>query len=94
MGRTVNIGIIGDYDSNLPPHPETGTSIEHAATHLNLKVNIDWIPTPSLVTAADMRKLEPYDGLWVASGSPYHSMDGALNGIRYAREQNRPLFGT
>ncbi len=94
MGRTIKIGIIGDYDANLSSHPATDASIEHAAAHLNIKASFEWIPTPSLLTATGLKKLELYDGLWVSSGSPYRSMDGALSGIRYAREENRPLFGT
>ena len=94
MDRAVNIGIIGDYDANNSAHPATGASIGRAAAYLNVKAGFDWIPTPSLLTAADCEQLDQYDGLWISSGSPYLSMDGALNGIRYAREQDRPLFGT
>ena len=94
MSQTINVGIIGDYDANLVSHPATNSAIAHAADYLNLKVGLEWIPTPSLLTAADCKKLERFDGLMASSGSPYRSMKGALNGIRFAREQNFPLFGT
>jgi len=38
--------------------------------------------------------LKPYDALWAAPGSPYHSLEGAIQGIRFAREHDRPFFGT
>ncbi|MFC1990413.1 hypothetical protein ACFLVW_07705 [Chloroflexota bacterium] len=90
----LNIGIIGDYDANLISHPVTNTAIEHAADRLAVKANVEWIPTPSLLTTVGLEKLERFDGLWASSGSPYRSMEGALSGIRFAREQNKPFFGT
>jgi len=35
-----------------------------------------------------------FDGLWCVPGSPYRSMNGALNAIRFARENNIPFIGT
>jgi CTP synthase (UTP-ammonia lyase) len=32
--------------------------------------------------------------VWIAPGSPYQSLDGALAAIRFARERNVPLLGT
>ena len=90
----VRIGIIGDYDESLISHPATNSAIQHAATYLKIKVGFKWVSTTSLQTIAGNTKLERYDGLWASAGSPYRSMEGTLNGIRYAREHNRPLFGT
>ncbi len=94
MNQTVSVGIIGDYDSNLSAHPATNAAIEHAADHLAVKASVEWIPTPSLLTAAGREKIKQFDGLWASAGSPYRSMEGALSGIRFAREQNKPFFGT
>jgi len=38
--------------------------------------------------------LESFAGFFVAPGSPYRSIDGALHAIRHAREHARPLLGT
>jgi len=94
MNKIVSVGIIGDYNGNLISHPATNSAIEHAAESLDVKVSYKWIPTLSLLTEADLWELERFDGLWVSAGSPYLSMEGALNGIRYGREKNKPLFGT
>lgn len=90
----INIGIIGDYNKNRVSHPETNTAIEHTANHLSININYKWIPTTSLSTTAGIETLESYDGLWISSGGPYKSMEGALNGTRYAREKDCPIFGT
>lgn len=39
-------------------------------------------------------RLAVFDGVWIAPGSPYRSMEGALGAIRYARERGVPLVGT
>jgi CTP synthase (UTP-ammonia lyase) len=38
--------------------------------------------------------LKGFDALWIAPGSPYKSLIGALNAIRYAREHDVPLLAT
>jgi CTP synthase (UTP-ammonia lyase) len=38
--------------------------------------------------------LDTFDALWCVPGSPFRSMTGALNAIRFARESDRPLIGT
>src|SRR4029453_9921628 len=53
----------------------------------------DWIATPELARGVEQR-LAPYDAVWCGPASPYASMDGALNAIRFARETGRPFLGT
>ena len=51
-----------------------------------------WVST---VDVADPpTDLGRFDGLLVAPGSPYRSMDGALRAIEYARRHDLPLLGT
>ena len=40
------------------------------------------------------RCLQPYDGIVISPGTPYQSMEGAHNAIRWAREGNRALIAT
>jgi len=94
MIETVRIGIIGDFDPGSRYHHATNESIHHAAQALALPVEITWLPTPELEGASAAALLEPFDGLWCAPGSPYQSMQGALDGIRYAREKGKPFIGT
>jgi CTP synthase (UTP-ammonia lyase) len=46
------------------------------------------------LTEATERLLSDADAVWCAPGSPYASLDGALAGIRFAREHQRPFLGT
>lgn len=94
MNKTVRIGILGDFNPESRYHHATNDSIQHAASALAIPVEVAWLPTPSLEGAHLSGMLEPYDGLWCSPGSPYDSMQGALDGIRYAREQGKPFVGT
>jgi CTP synthase (UTP-ammonia lyase) len=94
MGKSIRIGIIGDRDPTFRPHVATDEAIAHAAAHLSVPVETDWLPTPSLERAGAEKVLQACDGLWASPGSPYRSMEGALVAIRYARERNWPFFAT
>ncbi|MEM7117657.1 MAG: hypothetical protein AAF614_34815 [Chloroflexota bacterium] len=88
----MKIGIIGDYDERKRSHVATNRALRHATAVLDIPAQIDWLPTPAL--AEDVFLLHNYDALWCSPGSPYDSMDGALNAIRYARENDKVFFGT
>jgi CTP synthase (UTP-ammonia lyase) len=94
VSDAVRIGILGDFNPEFRSHHATNASLQHAARKLDLQVESQWLPTPSL-TASDASKiLESYDGLWAAPGSPYQSLDGMLKGIEFARTRDWPFLGT
>jgi CTP synthase (UTP-ammonia lyase) len=93
MDNQVRIGIIGDYNPQFPPHLATEWAIDHAANSLHLIPVIEWIETPRLAQPV-YDVLHSFDALWCAPGSPYQYMQGALEGIRFARESNLPFLGT
>lgn len=94
MKPTLDIGIIGDFDLNKTSHPATNDALHHATKYLSIGANITWLPTPSFLTERGQKSLANFDCLWASSGSPYLSMEGALNGIRIARELDKPFIGT
>jgi len=93
MERAISVGVIGDLDPRFPPHAATNAALEHAATALGASVEVRWHATESLLDV-DPGEVLVEDALWCAPGSPYRSLDGALRGVRFARENNRPLLGT
>jgi CTP synthase (UTP-ammonia lyase) len=76
------------------PHRAIDQALVHAASVLALELEANWLPSESLDRSAGMSALSSYDGLWVAPGSPYRSIDGILGAIRFARESSLPLLGT
>jgi len=91
--ESVQIAIVGDRDLNFRPHTATDEAIAHAAAALALKVEPIWIGTEELSQNAG-RELIDAHGLFIAPGSPYKNLAGALAAIRFAREKMRPLLGT
>jgi CTP synthase (UTP-ammonia lyase) len=82
----MTIGIVGDHNRQNVTHTATD------AAFARLGAQARWVPTADI--ESDPSVLVGYDGLMISPGSPYRSMDGALAAIRYAREQDVPLFGT
>ena len=93
MNQQVDIRIIGDFNPNLRYHLATNEALDHAAKILSVKVKPSWVSTQSLSPDSVETKLNAFHGLWCAPGD-YKSMDGALLGIRFAREMNWPFIGT
>jgi CTP synthase (UTP-ammonia lyase) len=92
-GPDIRIGVIGDRAPSRETHVATDDALSHAAHALSLDLEAHWLPTPALA-AQPTAELASFAGFFVAPGSPYRSLDGALRGIRYAREAGRPLLGT
>jgi CTP synthase (UTP-ammonia lyase) len=86
------IAIAGDFH-NSKTQVAISLSIEHAARLLGVETSCKWLETNEL--ANDYAEiLGDYSGIWSASGSPFKSFNGALNAIRFARENNIPHLGT
>jgi CTP synthase (UTP-ammonia lyase) len=89
--KALRIAIIGDYTEGKHTHIALNAAIDHARAHLNFAIETPWIDTTSITT---VETLKQYDGLWIAPGSPYKNDGAVYNTIRWARENNIPIFGT
>ena len=89
----VRIGIIGDYRPDYLYHKATDASLALAARALSVELKHVWVPT-DVIAAKEPEMLDEFDGIWASPGSPYQSMEGALSGIRFAREKGKPFVGT
>ena len=94
MSKSIQIGVIGDFDPKSRYHLATNEALRHAGESLGVELKVIWLATPALDAPHPEAALEPFDGLWCAPGSPYDSLEGALGGIRFARERGRPFVGT
>jgi len=94
VAEAVQIGIFGEYDPDSPTLPSIEKSIHHASSELKIAIEVQWLPTDSLLDTELEKKLEAFDGLWAAPGSPYKSFNGMLRGIEFARRRDWPFLGT
>jgi CTP synthase (UTP-ammonia lyase) len=90
----VRIGILGDFNPESRSHQAINDALQHAARKLDMKVEGEWLSTPSLAAPEAEKKLETFDGLWGAPGGPFKSFDGMLKGIEFARRRDWPYLGT
>jgi CTP synthase (UTP-ammonia lyase) len=88
------VAVIGDRIAGFDPHDAIESSVEHAANGLAIDApEVRWFQTDALEENAG-RSLTGAAAVWCAPGGPFRSMDGALEGIRWARTQSIPFIGT
>jgi CTP synthase (UTP-ammonia lyase) len=90
----VSVGVVGDFDPGSRPHRAAEVALAHAAAASGIAIDVRWVPTGSPTAADAVARLDAFDGFWIAPGSPYRSLDGALRAIRFARERDWPLVAT
>lgn len=89
--KAVRIALVGDYDAQVTAHQAIPLALGLAAEAEQVATDFVWVPTPH---AHDLTTLAGFDGIWCVPASPYQDTEGALNAIRYAREQAVPFLGT
>lgn len=89
----MRIGLIGDHNPAVVAHTAIPLALQQSAAALGVAVETAWLPTNALQHMSNT-ELSEYAGFWCTPGSPYHSMEGALRGIRWARKQSVPFLGT
>jgi CTP synthase (UTP-ammonia lyase) len=89
----MKLAIIGDYNDNFRPHQATNEAIKHSVEKYNIELDFEWLSTDSIESNFE-HIISTYSGFWIAPGSPYKSMTGALKIIQHTRENNIPTIGT
>ena len=87
----LRVALVGDYDKSVIAHQAIPEALRLAARS-EQSIEAVWIHTASIRDA--VADLAGFDGIWCVPASPYASMEGALDAIRYARESSRPFLGT
>jgi CTP synthase (UTP-ammonia lyase) len=89
----VKLAIIGDFKKENATHKATNAAIGHSLEAMNSGMEVHWVATDSILSQFQ-RITGEYHGFLIAPGSPYASMEGVLEIIRYARENDVPVLGT
>ncbi|PRA25020.1 CTP synthase C-terminal region-related (seleno)protein [Pseudomonas poae] len=84
----LHLALIGDYNPDVIAHQAIPLALQQAADSLGLTVHVQWLDTDHLPP------LQGFDAFWCVPASPYRDTEGALQAIRFAREQKRPFLGT
>jgi CTP synthase len=97
----VEIGIVGKYVEYEDSYKSLKEALVHGALAENLKLKVTWIEAEGLETVdaegrptnAYEEQLRGFDGILVPGGFGKRGIEGMLNAIKYAREQQVPYFG-
>lgn len=84
--------VVGDRDDAVYTLRAIDDALAHVAELRRGPIDWRWIATDAPRPALDAA-LADADAVWLAPGSPYASMDGALHAIRVAREGGIPFLG-
>jgi CTP synthase len=94
----VVIGIVGKYVEYEDSYKSLKEALTHGAISQNLKLKVKWVEAENLETKTPEDRsyesqLEGFDGILVPGGFGKRGIEGMLNAIRYARENQVPYFG-
>jgi len=97
--RIVRIAMIGKYldigDYQLTDsYISVNEALKHAAAKNNAKVEIKWVDSKTLEKEVNISEaLKGYDGILIPGGFGTSGVEGKINAIKYARENNVPFLG-
>ncbi|MDV7187279.1 CTP synthase [Lutibacter sp. TH_r2] len=89
----IEIGLIGKYVELHDAYKSITEAFIHAGAENEVKVNINWIHSEDLTVLNVPRKLKDLDGILVAPGFGERGIEGKIDAVRYARENNIPFLG-
>jgi CTP synthase len=94
----VSIAIVGKYVEYEDSYKSLKEALTHGALAKNLKLKVTWIEAEGLESKHEgdesyQSQLQGFDGILVPGGFGKRGIEGMLNAIRYARENQIPYFG-
>lgn len=91
--KTITVGLIGKYVELRDSYKSIVESTIHAGAWNDTKVQIKWIHSEDLDSKTVIQELQDTDGIIVAPGFGSRGIEGKIEAVRYARENNLPFFG-
>jgi CTP synthase len=91
--RIVEVGLCGKYTDHMDAYKSIMEAFVHAGAENNAKVIV------KTISAEDLEKEDPADllkglnGILIPGGFGERGIEGKINAIQYARENNIPFFG-
>ncbi len=88
----VDIAIVGKYTTTKDAYVSVKEAIVHAAAQFDVRPNI-WFVESTLIEEGGPDIMKDYDGIIVPGGFGNRGIEGKIEAIRYARENNIPFLG-
>jgi CTP synthase len=91
--NTVEIGLIGKYVELHDAYKSISEAFIHAGAQNEVKVNINWIHSEELTVENVPEIFKKLNGILVAPGFGERGIEGKIEAVKYARENNIPFLG-
>ena len=91
--KTVKVAIVGKYVKLEDSYLSVAESLRHAGFENNVKVEIDYVDSEEITSQNAEKILKPYHALLVPGGFGNRGIEGMIEAIKYARENNIPFLG-
>ncbi|MBV6405399.1 MAG: CTP synthase [Flavobacteriales bacterium] len=89
----VHIGLVGKYVELKDAYKSIKEALEHAGAESETKVHIKWVHSEKLTARNVARQLGGLSGILVAPGFGHRGIEGKIEAIRFARENQVPFLG-
>jgi CTP synthase len=90
----VRIAVVGKYTSLHDAYKSVHEALVHGGIPHESKVEIEWIPSDRFADqAAAGRLLSGFDGLLIPGGFGERGVEGMVQAVRWARENDLPFLG-
>jgi CTP synthase len=89
----VRIAVVGKYTSLVDSYKSVQEALIHGGIANDVGVSIDWLSSEDFETGRGPEKLADFDGLLIPGGFGGRGIEGMLEAIRWARENELPFFG-
>lgn len=93
LKKTVKIALVGKYVELQDAYLSANESLKHAGFSLDTDVEIIWVDSEKTSKEKLAEILSEVSGILVPSGFGTRGIDGKIDAIQYARENNIPFFG-
>ena len=91
--KTVDIAVCGKYIEMQDAYKSIIESFIHAGAENDARVKLHWISAEDLETEKPKSLLKGMHGILIPGGFGERGVEGKINAITYARENNIPFFG-
>ncbi|MGY3765848.1 CTP synthase [Vagococcus vulneris] len=93
LSKRVKIALVGKYVELPDAYLSVVEALKHSGFAFDADIDLDWIQSQDLTTENVAEILGDADGILVPGGFGDRGVEGKIEAIRYARENNVPFLG-
>ena len=87
------LAFVGKYLDLKEAYKSLTEALIHSGAHLNTKVNLKWVDAEEIEANGAQKVLEDIDAVLVAGGFGERGIEGKIEAIKFARENEIPYLG-